>query len=274
MSHFESCGLPGVAAIAGGERTQPRFRRRFAAGHEGAWPFLGLLVLWQAVSSLAPAHSRYLFPSPAVTATALWQSLPELWAGTWASFWILVPGYLLAVGLGIAAGVTVGASGRLTRLCSPFAKTAAPIPPTVYIPYAIALLPTFLTAAILVVFIGAFWPVFLGAAAGAASVPGRYRDNARVLDMTRFEYLRYVAFPAALPQIFSGMAVSLALSFILLGVAELFGASVGLGRFVQYYADYADYPRVVAGIVYTGLVVLASMGLLEWCKRRALFWNR
>lgn len=262
--------LPGVTIVP------PPFRPlgRFLSGREGLWPFLGLLVLWQTVSSLAPGHSRYLFPSPAVTVTALGQSLPELWAGTWASFRILVPGYLLAVLLGIATGVTVGASARLTALFSSFAKAASPIPPTVYIPYAIALLPTFLTAAILVVFIGAFWPVFLGAATGAGGVAEHFRDNARVLALTRFEYLCYVAFPSALPHIFSGMAVSLALSFILLGVAEMFGGNVGLGRFVQYYADYADYPRVVAGILYTSLVVLASMGLLEIIKRRTLFWHR
>jgi len=68
------------------------------------------------------------------------------------------------------------------------------------------------------------------------------------------------------------MSVGLVFSFIMLTVAELFGASAGLGRFVQLYADYADYPRMVAGILYTGAVVLLSMELLEQIKRRALFW--
>jgi NitT/TauT family transport system permease protein len=78
--------------------------------------------------------------------------------------------------------------------------------------------------------------------------------------------------PAALPHIFSGMSVGLVFSFIMLTVAELFGASAGLGRFVQLYADYADYPRMVAGILYTGLVVLISMEVLEQIKKRVLFW--
>jgi len=86
--------------------------------------------------------------------------------------------------------------------------------------------------------------------------------------------MRRVVFPAALPNIFSGMAVGLALAFILLTVAELFGANQGLGRFVQYYADYADYPRMVAGILYTGMVTFAAMALLDFVKRRVLFWVR
>jgi NitT/TauT family transport system permease protein len=47
-----------------------------------------------------------------------------------------------------------------------------------------------------------------------------------------------------------------------------------LGRFVQYYADYADYPRMVAGIIYTGLITFLSMAALERIKKRTLFWVR
>jgi NitT/TauT family transport system permease protein len=49
-------------------------------------------------------------------------------------------------------------------------------------------------------------------------------------------------------------------------------ASNGLGRFVQLYADYADYPRIVAGILYTGMVVWVSMEVPERVKKRALLW--
>ena len=70
------------------------------------------------------------------------------------------------------------------------------------------------------------------------------------------------------------MAIGLAFSFILLTVAELFGANSGLGRFVQYYADFADYPKMVAGILYTGCVTFLSMSALEALKRRAIFWAR
>jgi NitT/TauT family transport system permease protein len=104
--------------------------------------------------------------------------------------------------------------------------------------YAIALLPTFRTSPIFVVFVG-FWPVFLNAAAGAAAVPARHRDNARILGLSRFAYLRRVVFPASLPIPGWGWD-SPSPSFC--SMAELFGANAGQ-RFVQYYADFADYPR-------------------------------
>lgn len=236
--------------------------------------FAVLLMLWQAVAMALPQRAGSLFPAPLTTLKALRDSLPELLKGTFYSFLILVPGYFTAVAAGIATGLLVGTTGWLDKAFSPFARVAAPVPPTVYIPYAIAVLPTFRISAIFVIFIGAYWPVFLNAAAGASALDGRHRDNARILGLSRVEYLGKVVFPAALPHIFSGMAVGLALSFILLTVAELFGANAGLGRFVQYYADFADYPRMVAGILYTGLVTFLSMALLDRLKRRALFWIR
>ena len=253
-------------------------------GHEGALFLFALLIIWQVVSLLKFSGS-YLFPTPETTLVALWQSLPELFKGTVSSFLILLPGYGLAVVTGIAWGLWGGTTPAFERLFSPFSRLASPIPPTIYIPYAIALLPSFRSAAGFIVFAGAFWPVFLNTATGAASVPGHYRDNARILGLGKFEYLRRIVFPASLPHIFAGLTVGLVFSFIMLTVAELFGAQNGIGRFVQLYADYADsgyqdyadyadYPRMAAGILYIGAVVFISMELLERLRKRALYWVR
>ncbi|MDR2364435.1 MAG: ABC transporter permease [Zoogloeaceae bacterium] len=253
------------------------------SGMKKAWGFIAweavalwvfLLFAWQFSSFFIDQEANPLLPAPMTVFRALWDSLPELWKGTVSSFYILLPGYALAVISGIALGLLAGVLPSLGRAFFPFAKVVSPIPPTVYIPYAIAILPTFRISAAFVVFVGAFWPVFHAAAIGAQSIEARYRDNARVLGFSRMETLLRVVFPASLPHIFSGMGVGLAFSFILLTVAELFGANAGLGRFIQYYADFADYPRMVAGILYTGAVTWSSMTLLDKLRHRAIFWLR
>ncbi|MFZ4538674.1 ABC transporter permease [Propionivibrio sp.] len=236
------------------------------------WAFL--LLSWQASTLVIDANTNPLLPAPDIVARALWESLPELWKGTVSSFLILLPGYALALIAGVVLGLVAGIVPGLGRAFFPFARVVAPVPPTVYIPYAIAVLPTFHLSATFIVFIGAFWPIFQNAAAGAQAVEARHRDNARVLGFSRLETLIRVIFPASLPHIFAGMAVGLGFSFILLTVAELFGANAGLGRFVQYYADFADYPRMVAGIVYTGLITWLAMTGLDALRHRALFWLR
>jgi NitT/TauT family transport system permease protein len=263
---------PGSVVMTATTPPEVRRRRFRVQGWEGALLLLGLLGVWHIGTTWVALPDPALYPSPLRTAQALRDSWPELLKGTWYSLLILVPGYFAAVVAGVVWGLLVGTTDWLHRTFAPFARVAAPTPPTVYIPYAIALLPSFRTSAIFVVFIGAFWPVFVNTAAGAAAIPARHRDNARILGLSRAAYLRRVVFPASLPHIFSGMGVGLALSFILLTVAELFGANAGLGRFVQYYADFADYPRMVAGILYTGLVTFLAMGLLDRVKQRALFW--
>lgn len=268
--------IPEASVEGGATDLDAVVRRRQAsrALFESTIVWVVLLAVWFVAAAYFPLGDNPLIPSPAATAKALWDSLPELWAGTLSSFSILLPGFLLATALGIAGGIFVGTSERLQRMFFPFARVAAPVPPTVYIPYAIAILPTFKLSAIFVVFIGAFWPIFQNAAAGAHALEQRYRDNAQILGLSGFEYRWKVVLPAALPHVFSGMGVGLGFSFILLTVAELFGANAGLGRFVQYYADFADYPKMVAGILYTGLVTYLAMSGLEAIKRRALFWHR
>jgi NitT/TauT family transport system permease protein len=270
------CGGPVLVRPAGGHvggrTTSPKPAWLRVQGREGVLFIAGVILLWQLVSAVIPFSGHYLFPSPVLTARTLWVSLPELLVGTGYSFLILAPSLALAITLGVIWGMLVGTAPALNRMFSPFARFVSPVPPTIYIPYAIVLLPTFRSAAGFVVFIGVFWPVFLNTCSGAATLPRHYRDNARILGLRRGEYLRRVVFPATLPQIFAGISIGLVFAFIMLTVAEQFGASNGIGRFVQLYADYADYPRMVAGILYTGVVVWISMEVLECIKKRALFW--
>ena len=143
-----------------------------------------------------------------------------LFTGAWLRNLVIFPcsfpSYILAVVSGIFTGIIVGVSPFLRRMFFPFARVVAPVPPTIYIPYAIAILPTFYLSSSFVIFIGAFWPVFINASAGAASTPLRYLYNSMILGLSYFDYLRKIVLPASLPHIFNGMTIGLALSFIML----------------------------------------------------------
>ena len=76
-----------------------------------------------------------------------------------------------------------------------------------------------------------------------------------------------------MPQILAGGTISLVMSFILLTAAEMIGATSGLGWYVKNFADFADYPRVVAGIVVIGLVVSALMVLYNGLAAYLLRWR-
>ena len=60
--------------------------------------------------------------------------------------------------------------------------------------------------------------------------------------------------PAASPTILSGCAIALKFSFVMLTVAEMFGATSGMGYFVQYYSDFARFDLVIVGFIFMALI--------------------
>jgi len=83
-----------------------------------------------------------------------------------------------------------------------------------------------------------------------------------------------VILPSTLPSIISGATVGLVMSFILLTAAEMIGATSGLGWYVKYFSDFADYPRVIAGIIFIGVVVTGVTFLFDKIERYLLRWRK
>ena len=178
------------------KKQNPPLAARILKGREGIAFLLAIFILWLLISYAGSWHGKYLFPTPGKVGQAFIASIPELLKGTCSSFVILAPSYFLAVAAGIAIGLPTGTTPWLSRALTPFARIASPVPPNVYIPYAIAILPGFKVSAGFVIFIAAFWPVFLNSAAGASAVPSRHLDNARAIGLGRFETLWRIILPA------------------------------------------------------------------------------
>ena len=185
---------------------------------------------------------------------------------------LLVPAYLAALILGILIGLVVGWSEPLRRNLNPIFRGLSPFPPNMMIPYVIAVLPTFWSASVFIIGIGCFWPILTGTIHGVAIIEQRHIDNARMLNLKGARFLRKVILPAALPSIFSGAGIALVFSFVLLVVAEMFGATSGLGYFVQQQADFSEYAKVLAGLLYMSIFIILIMVIFDLIQNRVLYW--
>lgn len=232
-----------------------------------------LILLFEIATDLTGWLEPVLFPGLSRILPELIRSLPKLMQGLFNSLGLLFPSYLLALVLGIGGGLLVGSSATLRAMLMPIFRGVSPIPPTMLIPYAISILPTFWLSSAFIIFAGAFWPILMGTIHGVVLLEERYLDNASTLGLRGFRLLRKVIFPGALPMIFSGAGMALVFSFILLTVAEMFGAKSGMGHFIQYYADFSDYPKVLAGMIFMSLVIILIMELFDLFQRRALYWT-
>jgi NitT/TauT family transport system permease protein len=234
----------------------------------------GILILWQVATGWLKVLDPFLFPSPYKVFSLIVEDREVFLKGLYSSFVLLCCGYLLAVLTAIPLGLIVGWNRRLYAAVEPVTNLLGPIPPIVYIPYAIAILPSFKVSSIFVIFVGAFWPLFINTVSGVQSVEKGLIDSAKTLGVGQWDMLTRILFFGALPHILTGGTVSLVLAFILLTAAEMIGATAGLGWYVKYFSDFADYPRVGAGILIIGLVVLVLMVFYRQLSRYLLRWTQ
>ena len=245
---------------------------RLSAGDVAAIIFAALLV-WHLATARFALLDTMLFPPPEVVIDLFIKEIPDMLKGLKSSLIILGSGYFLALATAVPLGLIVGWRKRLFHAVNPFTKVFGPVPPIVYIPYAIALLPTFRMASIFVIFVGAFWPIFINTLTGVFNIPGGLIDAARVLNLKERTLLFRVVLPGAMPSICSGATLALVFSFVLLTAAELIGATSGIGWYVKNFSDFADYSRVIVGIIFIGLVVTAITFLTERVERYLLRWR-
>jgi NitT/TauT family transport system permease protein len=262
---IKAVALTRQAAITNGEARQ-------GTDDVSAIIFAALLA-WYLITTRFVLLDTMLFPQPEAVLALFLTELPTMLKGLINSLILLVSGYLLALAIALPLGLLVGWRVRLFHAVNPFTKVLGPIPPIVYIPYAIALLPTFRAASIFVIFIGAFWPIFINTVHGVFNIPKGLLDSARVLNLKERTLLARVILPGAMPSICTGATLALVFAFILLAAAELIGANSGIGWYVKNFADYADYQRVIVGIIFISLVVTAITWGTERLERHLLRWR-
>jgi NitT/TauT family transport system permease protein len=235
---------------------------------------LGIMLLaWEVLIGKLGLLDPFLFPAPGKVFAVFAKDYVVMYHGLISSFAILLSGYFLALMVAVPLALVIGWRKRAFDVAYPIAKAVSPIPPTVYLPYAIVLLPTFSSASVFVIFIGAFWPIFVGTVHGVFNLDQRLINSAKTLGLKEHVMLRRVVLPAALPSIFSGATIALILSFITLTVAEMIAATSGLGWYIEYQHQYANYDKVIAGMILMGASVVVVMWFFDRIQKHCLRWQ-
>lgn len=232
------------------------------------------LILWTLATAKLNWLKESLFPPPGRVFEQFVRDIGKIAVNIRSSLSIIVQGYLLAAAISVPLGLFLGWSARLGSAATYIAKFLGSIPPIVYIPYGIALLPTFRSVSVFVIFLATFWPVLAGTMSGVLNVDRKLIDSARVLNVSRFTMLFSIILPASLPQIFIGCNQGLSVSFILLTSAEMIGARDGMGYYIKQYSDFGDYTRTIVGLLVLGVVVIVISFLFNKLQRHLLRWMR
>lgn len=231
-----------------------------------------VLVAWELFAR--QAQSFYLPPFTTIAATFyqdwfsplfLEQAVPSLKR--------MFVGYLLASALGVTIGVLIGSYRGLFETLDPFFEFLRAIPPPIIIPVGLLLLGIGDTMKILVIAFGVFWPVLLNSADGARSVSQERLDTAKNFGLGRLETVRRVVFPSALPMIFTGLRVGLALALIMVVVSEMIGSTNGLGYYILDAQRTFAVPQMFGGIFLLGILGYLLNSLFLLLEARVLSWH-
>jgi len=250
---------------------QPRKWEKFA------WPLLTasvFLLFWYYAVRYSGSK---IFPSPG----DVWRGMLELARRGVLSGYItdslrrVAFGYGTAVVLGIPFGLTLGWYPALSRVVNPVIQMMRPISPIAWIPLAIIWFGVGDSAAMYLIFLGAFFPIVVASANGVRNVPSMFRRAGRNFGLAPTQLLAKVVFPAALPQIIMGLRIALGIAWLVVVAAEMVAVDSGLGYLVIDARNSGKrYDLVVAAMLLIGGIGLAlDIGFRRLEKVKSIRWG-
>ena len=249
--------------------------RKLLAAGESALVFAALVALWWAASH-GQWVSKVFLPTPEATWASLGEGLTsgDLATYTQATVWRMVLGWGLACMLGIALGALIGISATARAWLQPTLEFVRPLPASAIMPLAISIFGLSGGMVLAVVAFGAMWPVLLATVHGLASVHVRLKEVAEALQLSRMAFVFKIGLPNAMPDILSGMRLSMTVALILAVVGEMIASQSGLGQAILLAARSFRASELFAGIVLLGALGFVSNALLAVAEKKLLAYQK
>jgi sulfonate transport system permease protein len=233
-----------------------------------------LVAAWQVAAS-AHMIDTILFPSPWQVAQTLGDEASDgsLWQNTQVSLVRWVLGFLIGGGLGLAMGSLVGLSTLAESVLDTSFQMLRTVPHLGLMPLFVLWFGLGEEPKLVMIALSSFFPVYLNTMAGIRDVDSKLVEVGRVHALTWLQLLRRVVLPCALPSIFTGVRYGLGVAWLALIIAELMGATSGLGYLITEGQSLSRTDIVVGGVV-----VFAVMGkvidvIVKIAERHLLSWR-
>jgi sulfonate transport system permease protein len=257
-------GFSAAGTALAGRRRGDRARAWWVAPLGFVLPVV-LLVAWQVASGFVPS---YRLPSPleVVQAGVDLAQRGQLWPAVQISVQRVLLGFLFGSIVGLVVAAIVGLSRVGAALLSPSLGALRAVPSLAWLPLLILYLGIGENSKVLLVAIGAFFPVYTTVAGALRHVDPNLVEAGRAFGRHGVALLGVVQLPAVVPSIVSGLRLALAQSWLFLVAAELLGASMGLGYILSNSGSNGRIDQTFLSIVLLavfGLVTDALVGVLE-----------
>ncbi|MFJ4326953.1 ABC transporter permease [Streptomyces tricolor] len=261
-------------------------RGAWARVRHGALPFGSLLLalaLWQLLAA-SGTWSETLVPPPA----KVWDAFVQVstthdgvrgYNGTYLIEHLGISLRRIAIGagtgiaLGVLFGLLMGTVRWMRSLFEPWITFLRTLPPLAYFSLLVIWLGIDEEPKVTLLAMAAFPPVAVSTTTAVAAVPTSLVEAARALGASRWDVVRDVVVPSALPETLTGVRLAVGVAYSSLVAAELVNGLPGIGGMVKDAANYNNTPVVLVGIIAIGVSGLIIDGLLLRLERAVVPWR-
>jgi NitT/TauT family transport system permease protein len=236
--------------------------------------FVVFVAAW-AVATLGGFVNRTFLADPLTMVSSGWQLLTVhgFHRDIGVTIWRVFGGFVLAAAIGVPLGIAMGAYKAVEAFFEPFVSFARYLPASAFIPLLILWAGIGEAQKLLVIFIGSFFQLVLMV---AVTVGGTRRDlveAAYTLGARSGGIVRRVLLPSSAPEIAETLRLVLGWAWTYVIVAELIGASSGIGHMITDSQALLDTGQIIFGIVVIGAIGLVSDYAFKQLNRRLFPWS-
>lgn len=251
-----------------------RWRRALPLAAPLAATLIGLLA-WELLARLQ-ALPAYMLPAPSLVAERFSQALASgnLLYHTLVTLQEVFAGLGLGVLAALLLGYSLAKAPFYERLLAPLIVASQSVPVVAIAPLLIIWFGPGLLAKVLICALIVFFPVLINTIVGLRSVPEELQELMRSLQATRWQMVRHLEFPAALPVFLGGLRIGATLSVIGAVVGEFVGADRGLGFLINVGRGQYDTALVFVAVFTLVATAMALYGLVALLEQRLLAWRQ
>ncbi|HJG07290.1 MAG TPA: ABC transporter permease [Megamonas hypermegale] len=235
--------------------------------------------LWQLISYLNGLNEWFnpvFLPSPAMVIETAYDYIIDgtLIGHIGMSFYRMIIGFVIGVVIAVVLGILIATKRDFDNILSPILNLVGPIPVFAFLPMFLIWFGIGESSKIALIAYATFVPLITYVIDGIKNTDPVLIRSARSLGATPFQVFTKVIFKSAMPHIFAGMKISLALTFSALVVAEMMGASEGLGYIIVNAKNWFKMADMFLAATLIGLEYTIFYGILTLIEKRLFRWKK
>ena len=233
--------------------------------------FIALWWIYVAVKHV-PA---YILPSP----PKVWSSLVKMFVkgtvyeNTWATTYEVILGFVIGDFLGIVLGYVFIKIDALKTMLMPYLIFLQTAPKIALVPLFVVWFGIGLVSKVVLIISMVLFPVLSGMMLGLESIPPDVRNLMKILKASKWQVFSQVEMQYSLPALFASLKVGIVQAVIGAIVAEWMSGKQGLGYILTYASSTYDTPMLLAGIIVTIILGIATCQVISVLEDKFLYWH-